>query len=112
MEKLEALKQRLRQFTAERDWQRYHTPKNVSTALIVEAAELVENFQWLTPEESMHLTPEQHWAVEEEVADVFIYLVRLSDILEIDLFDAADRKIDRNAEKYPVEKVRGNFIKR
>ncbi|GMR04073.1 MAG: nucleotide pyrophosphohydrolase [Gammaproteobacteria bacterium] len=112
MTDLDELKERLRQFTAERDWEQFHSPKNLSMALIVEAAELVEHFQWLTEAQSAHLTPDELSAVEEEMADVFIYLTRLSDILGVDLLDAARRKIERNEKKYPVDQVRGKAVTR
>lgn len=108
---LEALKQQVRQFAAARDWQRFHTPKNLAMAMIVEAAELVEQFQWLTPEESANLSTEKHEAVRQEMADVLIYLVRLADILEIDLLDSAHAKIEINARKYPIDKSYGNAEK-
>lgn len=98
---LDALKQRLRTFAAERAWQPYHTPKNLAMALIVESAELVEQFQWLTPEQSCTLTSVQQLAVEHEVADVLIYLTRLADLLDIDLLSAASAKMALNALKYP-----------
>lgn len=98
---LDALKLRLRAFAAERDWQPYHTPKNLAMALIVEAAELVEQFQWLTPEQSCTLNDAQQVAVEHEVADVLIYLTRLADLLGIDLLAAASAKMALNAIKYP-----------
>lgn len=98
---LDALKLQIRRFAAEREWQTYHTPKNLAMALIVEAAELVEVFQWLTPEQSESLTEQQHEAVRHEVADVLIYLTRLADLLDIDLLAAASAKIELNARKYP-----------
>ncbi len=98
---LDALKLQIRTFAAERQWQPYHTPKNLAMALIVEAAELVEIFQWLTPEQSTRLTEQQHEAVRHEVADVLIYLTRLADVLDIDLLAAASAKIELNARKYP-----------
>lgn len=109
---LEPLRERLRAFTRARDWERFHSPKNLSMALIVEAAELVEHFQWLTEAESARLDPQTLQAVEQELADVFIYLVRLSDILGIDLLDAAQRKVALNERKYPAHEVRGSAKKR
>ncbi len=106
-----ALRDTLRDFVAEREWRGYHTPKNLAMALIVEAAELVEQFQWSTPEESCALTPEKAMAVQEEMADVLVYLVELADVLNIDLIHAAHDKIAKNALKYPVEKARGNATK-
>lgn len=98
----------VRSFARERDWEQFHTPKNLSMALIVEAAELVEHFQWLTPEQSMALEDKTRAKVAEEIADIFIYLTRLSDVLGIDPCQAAFDKIKLNAIKYPVEKSRGH----
>ena len=98
---LDALKLRLRTFADEREWEPYHTPKNLAMALIVEAAELVEQFQWLTPEQSCTLNDAQHLAVQHEVADVLIYLTRFADLLGIDLLAAASAKMALNALKYP-----------
>ncbi len=112
MNDIEQLRERLRAFARARDWEQFHSPKNLSMALIVEAAELVEHFQWLTEPQSTQLDPKTFQAVEEEVADVFIYLVRLSDLLGIDLLDAAKRKIALNEKKYPADEVRGSAEKR
>jgi NTP pyrophosphatase (non-canonical NTP hydrolase) len=106
-----ALRDELRRFAADRDWEQFHSPKNLAAALAVEAAELLEPFQWLTEEESRRLTPEQAAAVREEMADVLLYLVRLADKLGVDLGEAAREKMRRNAEKYPVEKARGSSRK-
>jgi len=106
-DRLNGLRDRLRSFVAERDWAQFHSPKNLSMAMIVEAAELVEHFQWLTEAQSADLPAEKLVEVEQEVADTFIYLLRLADVLGFDLIDAAQRKIDINAMKYPVEKARG-----
>jgi NTP pyrophosphatase (non-canonical NTP hydrolase) len=106
-DRLDALRERLRAFVRERDWEQFHSPKNLAMAMIVEAAELVEHFQWATEQESKTLPPEKLAEVEQEVADTFVYLLRLSDVLGIDLIDAAHRKMDLNAQKYPVEKARG-----
>ncbi len=100
--------QRLREFADARDWEQFHSPKNLSMALIVEAAELVEHFQWLTEQQSLRLPEEKLAAVEQELADIFIYLVRIADRLGVDLIDAAWRKIEINERKYPAAKVRGN----
>ncbi len=108
---LHDLKLRIRQFALDRDWPRYHTPKNQAMAMIVEAAELVEQFQWLTPEESNALSVQKHEAVRQEIADVLIYLTRLADILDIDLLEAATAKLEINARKYPADKARGNADK-
>jgi len=106
-DRLEALRDRLRVFVAERDWVQFHSPKNLAMAMIVEAAELVEHFQWLTEAQSADLPQEKRTEVEQEIADTFIYLLRLADVLGLDLIDAAQRKMDINARKYPVEKARG-----
>ena len=105
------LRDTLREFAAERDWDQFHSPRNLATALAVEAAELLEPFQWLTDEQGRDLPPETRTAIEEEMADVLLYLVRLADRLGVDLAAAARAKIERNAEKYPVEKSRGSARK-
>ena len=99
---LDSLKLALRDFAAARHWQPYHTPKNRAMAMIVEAAELVEHFQWATPEESRQPAPEKLAAIRDEVADTLIYLVELADVLDIDLIAAARDKIVKNAVKHPV----------
>ena len=105
---LEELAGRLRAFAEERDWEQFHSPKNLSMALAVEAAELLEHFQWLTEQESLALPPARRAAVAEELADVFIYLIRLADRLGIDLLEAAGAKMAKNAVRYPVAKSRGH----
>ncbi len=112
MNELQQLQKRLRAFARARDWEQFHSPKNLSMALIVEAAELVEHFQWLTEPQSQRLDPKTFVAVEQEMADVFIYLVRMADLLGIDLLDAAARKIALNEQKYPADEVRGKADKR
>ncbi|MFH1871870.1 MAG: nucleotide pyrophosphohydrolase [Pseudomonadota bacterium] len=99
---LTTLRDALRAFCAARDWHRYHTPKNLVMALSVEAAELVEHFQWATPEESLALAPEKRAEVADEIADVLIYLTELADVLGIDPIAAARAKIVKNAVKYPA----------
>ena len=108
---IEALRDRLREFARERDWDQFHTPKNLSMALIAEAAELVEHFQWVEGDTSHLLEAKVRPAVEEEIADILIYLVRIADKLSIDLYTAAERKLAINARKYPAEKVRGSARK-
>ncbi len=108
---IEVLRDRLRAFAKERDWDQFHTPKNLSMALIAEAAELVEHFQWVDGAKSHQLEERVRPSVEEELADIFIYLVRISDKLGIDLYRAAERKITINARKYPADKVRGSARK-
>jgi NTP pyrophosphatase (non-canonical NTP hydrolase) len=105
---LDALRAEIRAFAQARDWEQFHTPKNLAMAMIVEAAELVEHFQWLTPEQSQALDPKTRGKVAEEVADVLIYLTRLADVLGIDPLAAAFDKIQVNAAKYPIEKARGH----
>ena len=102
------LRDELREFAAERDWDQFHSPRNLATALAVEAAELLEPFQWLSEEQGRALPAETRAAVEEEMADVLLYLVRLADKLDVDLEQAARAKMLRNAERYPVEKARGS----
>lgn len=99
---LEELRDALRIFCAEREWHRYHTPKNLVMALSVEAAELVEHFQWATADESQDISEEKRAAVADEIADVLIYLTELSDVLKIDMIDAVRRKLIKNAQKYPA----------
>lgn len=111
IENLPQLAEAVRAFGRERDWHLYHTPKNLTAALIVEAAELLEPFQWLTPEESLNLSGPKKEAVRQEMADVLIYLVSLANCLDIDLLKAAEDKLAINAAKYPVEKARGNAAK-
>lgn len=108
---LNGLQQRLREFARERDWDQFHSPKNLAMALIAESAELVEHFQWLTEEQSMQLPDQKLREVEQELADIFLYLLRLADKLNIDLLAAAAHKIDLNARKYPAHKVRGSSKK-
>lgn len=108
---LTQLRDNLRSFAAERDWEQFHTPKNLAAALIVEAAELLEHFQWLTPQQSTQLDSASKHKVAQEIADVLIYLTRLADVLGVDPLQAAQQKLALNAAKYPVENSRGNSIK-
>jgi dCTP diphosphatase len=105
---LETLRQRLAQFAAVRDWDQFHSPKNLSMALIAEAAELVEHFQWLTEQQSHQLSEQKRQAVSLELADILIYLIRIADKLDIDLITAAQTKIQINETRYPVAKVKGD----
>lgn len=105
---LENLRLALADFASRRDWDQFHTPKNLAMALIAEAAELVEHFQWLTPEESQNLDDKRRSEVEYELADILIYLIRTADKLDMDLIDAARRKIAVNEQRYPVDAVRGS----
>lgn len=105
---LEQLRARLAQFAADRDWDQFHSPKNLSMALIAEAAELVEHFQWLTQAASQALPPAKHAEVRLELADILIYLIRLGDKLGVDLIAAANDKIHINMSRYPADQVRGD----
>lgn len=102
---------RLRKFAVKRDWDQFHTPKNLVMALAGEAGELVAEFQWLTEGQSGALEPDRMARVQAEAADVLLYLVQLADKLQFDLLDAAHRKLDTNENRYPVEKVKGSSRK-
>jgi dCTP diphosphatase len=106
-----ALRDRLRIFATERDWDQFHSPKNLAAALSVEAGELLEHFQWMSEAESRSVTHDRLDAISLELADVLLYLVRLADKLGVDLVGIAERKIDANAVKYPVDRARGNARK-
>ena len=108
---LDQLRNGLRRFAAAREWQQFHTPKNLAMALSVEVAELLEHFQWLTAEQSTALDARRRRAVADEIADVLLYLTRLADVLGIDAVAAARRKMQINARKYPVARARGNARK-
>jgi dCTP diphosphatase len=105
------LRDRLKAFAQERDWEQFHSPKNLAMALIVEAAELLEHFQWLTLEQSESLSGDKRREVELEMADIFIYLMRLSERLDVDLLEVVEDKIKMNEEKYPADVVRGSAKK-
>lgn len=106
-----SLQTTLRQFAAERDWQPFHTPKNLAMALTGEAGELAAEFQWLTEDESQRLEPERLERVRQEAADVLLYLLRLCDRLDLDLAQAASDKIALNARRYPADQVKGSARK-
>ena len=108
---LASLRDALRRFAAARDWEQFHTPKNLAMALSVEAAELLERFQWLTPAQSARLDARRKREVADEIADVLLYLTRLADVLGIDPLAAARRKMTVNARKYPVRRAKGNARK-
>ncbi len=108
---LESLTEALRRFAAERDWSQFHSPKNLACALTVEAAELLEHFQWLTEEQSEKLPAEKRIAVSHELADVLLYLLQIADRLQIDLVAAAQQKLQLNAAKYPAAQARGSSRK-
>ncbi|MES9924336.1 MAG: nucleotide pyrophosphohydrolase [Candidatus Thiodiazotropha endolucinida] len=105
---LDDLNSRLKAFAHTRNWEQFHNPKNLTMAMIAECAELVEHFQWLTPEQSMNLSQEKHDEVTLEMADILIYLIRCAERLDIDLIGAVERKIAINEARYPVEKVFGD----
>ena len=108
---LRDIARQLEQFAKDRDWQQFHSPKNLASALVVEAAELLEHFQWLTEQQSRALSPERRDAVAAEVADVLLYLIQLSTALGIDPIAAAQAKLKLNELKYPVDRARGNSKK-
>ena len=108
---MQALAQQLQQFANERQWGPYHSPKNLASALVVEAGELLEHFMWMPEAESRTLTPEKREAVGAEVADVLLYLVQLARALDIDPIAAARAKMERNAVRYPADRARGNSRK-
>ena len=103
--------EQVRDFRRERDWEQYHSPKNLAMALVVEAGELAEHFQWLTQEQSRTLSPESLAAVRQEIGDVLIYLVNLCDMLGVDPVEAAQDKLVINRQKYPAARVRGRAAK-
>ena len=107
-DRLAELRARVRRFVEARDWDQFHSPKNLAMALAAEAAELLELFQWLTEAQSRDLPPEARAAAAEEVADVLIYLLQMSHQLGIDPVAEAHAKIEKNERRYPVEKSRGN----
>ena len=111
MNELEALRDRIRDFSRERDWDQFHSPKNLAMALAGEAGEVLEIFQWLTEEQSRALDEKALARARDEIADVLLYLVRLADRVGIDPLAAAHRKLEENARKYPVDKARGNARK-
>ena len=104
---MKELTEKIRAFARDREWEQFHSPKNLAMALSVEVAEVVEHFQWLTQEESRRPDPARLEEIRQEIGDVMIYLVRLADQLGIDPLQAADEKIQINEKKYPVEKSRG-----
>lgn len=108
---IEELKQKLKEFAQMRDWEKFHCPKNLAMALSVEASELLEHFQWMTEKESEILSPQRQASVAFELADIFIYLLRITDQLNIDLVEVTKRKIEINNKRYPIEKAKGNSKK-
>ena len=110
-ETLESLADRVRKFSQDRDWDQFHSPKNLSMALSVEAAELMEIFQWSSQKESKNPSEKQLDSIKEEVADIAIYLIRIADILDIDLPSTIAEKIKSNDAKYPIDKSKGSSKK-
>jgi len=111
MKDLEEIRQHVVKFAFERDWDQFHSPKNLTMALSVEVAELMEHFQWLSEEQSRNLDPDTLINVAKEIADVQVYLVRLADVLKVDILQSVAIKMQENAEKYPADKVRGSAKK-
>jgi NTP pyrophosphatase (non-canonical NTP hydrolase) len=107
-DQLEQLRERLARFASDRDWDQFHSPKNLSMALIAETAELIEHFQWLSEEDSKNLDAKTKEDVAMELADIFIFLIRVADKLDVDLADTAWKKIQINEDRYPVDKVKGS----
>jgi dCTP diphosphatase len=108
---LEDLRTEIREFVAERDWEQFHSPKNLAMALSVEASEIVEHFQWLTEEQSRNLPPEKLAEIREEIGDVMIYLAELAVALGVEPIEAARSKLEINKQKYPVDLVKGKASK-
>jgi dCTP diphosphatase len=108
---LRDLAQQLDQFAKDRDWQQFHSPKNLASALIVEAGELLEHFQWMSEAQSRELAPDKRDAVGAEVADVLLYLIQLAGAVGIDPIAAAQAKLQINESKYPIARARGNSRK-
>lgn len=106
-----SIQKRLQDFAAARDWQQFHSPKNLAMALVAESGELVEIFQWLTEAQSSALSDDDRLRVVDELADIQIYLLRLADALDIAIGDAVEAKILENERKYPVELSKGNATK-
>ena len=111
IDSLQTLATRLAEFVDERDWDQFHNPKNLAMALTAEAGELLEHFQWLRADEAEALPQQLREAVALEMADILMFLVRLADKLDVDLLEAADRKLELNRRKYPIEKARGRATK-
>ena len=111
MKAFQELGGKVRRFAEERDWAQFHSPKNLSMALSVECAELMEHFQWLTESQSRELPQKRLREVEKELADIQIYLIRLSQVLGLDLIVASNKKLLQNAKRYPVNKARGSAKK-
>lgn len=111
MPDLEQIRRELQRFVQQRDWERFHSPKNLVMALAGETGELIEHFQWLTEEQSQQLSADKLQAVADEIADVQLYLIMLADRLGLDVFVECERKMRKNAVKYPAEQAKGRTDK-
>ena len=111
VDRIEEITAKIRKFRDERDWMQFHNPKDLATALSIEASELVEQFLWKSPSECEERIAEKREAIEDEVVDIAVYLFEFADNLGIDLIDAMERKMAKNAAKYPVEKAKGLNVK-
>ena len=111
VDSIDQLRARINQFVEARGWAQFHSPKNLAMAMVVEAGEVVEHFQWMTEQESRTLNDETKEKVGQELSDTFVYLLRIAEVCGIDLIKATNKKNDLNAEKYPVEKVKGSNAK-
>ncbi len=111
MSEIKKIQEKIRRFRDERDWMQFHDPKNMAVSIIIEASELLEHFQWKTKKEVEKYVMENKGDIQDEIADIALYLFELADNLEINLTDAMQKKINKNEQKYPVEKVRGRHTK-
>lgn len=109
MSDIKTLQEKVDNFIKERDWEQFHTPKNIAMSVAIEAAELMEHFQWYTTQQSLEIIEDNRAEIEDEVADVMIYLLSFANTCNIDLFKAVTRKMERNNGRFPIEKVKGKF---
>lgn len=111
MSEIKAITEKIKKFRDDRDWMQFHDPKNMAVSIILEASELLEHFQWKTTEEVEKYARENHDEIKDEIADIALYLFELADNLGINLFEAMEEKLSKNANKYPAEKARGKHTK-
>lgn len=111
MNEIKKIQEKIRRFRDERDWMQFHDPKNMAVSIIIEASELLEHFQWKTKKDVEKYVMENKGDIQDEIADIALYLFELADNLEINLTDAMQKKINKNEQKYPVEKARGRHTK-
>lgn len=111
MGEIKAITDKIKKFRDERDWMQFHDPKNMAVSIILEASELLEHFQWKTTEEVEKYAKQNHAEIKDEIADISLYLFELANNLGIDLIEAMEHKLEKNAMKYPIEKARGNHTK-